>query len=203
MKNSWKKLFSRRKRLQIILIGIILVVLVALVFYIISDTLGLNWPSNAEIDALKSELQEQQQRLLKAERQTDKLLAEKRRLEKLSKRFWPIRQGGHIDVDMRSRIEKCAKDADLELQSMGNIRKSSLLSGINKLEISISSNTELDKVIHFLDNIRRAKPDIFWQNCNIRPNNMTNPDKVYLNGTLTIITIDRKEVKKLLSRKLK
>ena len=195
--------FSSKKHLKVATLGIALVVLVGMVLYVIFNILGIHWPSETEILDLKSTLKEQQHKLAKVQAQARQLEVEQKTFDNLTNNFWHANKDRHIDVEMRRKIEKYAKNADLSLQSMGNIRTSKLAQGFNKLEITISANAPLDKVIHFLSDIRQAKPDFFWQQCSIRPDNMTNPDKVYLNGTLTVISIDKQAIDKFFTQESK
>jgi hypothetical protein len=192
--------FSSKKHLKFATLGTGIVVLVGMVLYVILSMLGIHWPSEAEIIDLKSTLKRQQHKLVKVQKDAERLDVEQQALGNLTNNFWSAGKDRHIDVEMRRKIEEYAKNAGLSLQSMGNIRTGKLAQGFNKLEITISANAPLDKVIHFLSDIRQAKPDFFWQQCSIRPDNMTNPDKVYLNGTLSVISIDKQAVEKFFKR---
>jgi hypothetical protein len=203
VKNIFSQLFSNKQRIKIIIAVVVLVVLSSITLYITLSELGIHWPTEKRIEEKKHELKQQRRKLRKSIERAKELLKREQVLEQISKQFWEEKKDTHIDSDMRASIEKCAKSAEFELQSMGNIRKSKLSKGLNKLAISISANSPMDKVVHFLNNIRQAKPGFFWQQCSIRPDNLTNPSKVYINGTLSIISINRAEIKQLLNQETK
>ncbi|MCF6175289.1 MAG: hypothetical protein L3J71_05950 [Victivallaceae bacterium] len=203
MKRLFNILFSSRQRIKITIAIATIVALSGITLYITLSGLGIHWPTEERISEKKFELKKQRRELRLALERATLLSNKEHTLEQVIKNFWEVKPDTHIDSNMRAKIETCAKNAGFELQSMGNIRKSKLAKGFNKLEITISANSTMDKVVYFLNNIRQAKPEFFWQQCSIRPDNITNPDKVYLNGTLAIVSVDQAEVEKLLKQEAK
>lgn len=199
MKRLLKKLFPDRKRRQITIASSMIVVFSTITLYIMFSELGIHWPTEEQIAGQETQLKQLRRKLRKSLERGNILSNKEQSLERMSKYFWVEHKNSHIDTEMRVKIESCAKRAGFKLESMGNIRKSSLTKGLNKLEISISAKSPIDKVVHFLNNIRSAKPTFFWQNCNIRPDNMINPSYLYFTGTLTVITINKATIKQLLN----
>ena len=203
MKQLFNRLFSSKQRIKIAIAIAVIVVLSGITLYITLSELGIHWPTEERISDKKDELKKQRRELRRAMERAALLSNKEEALARAGKNFWEVKPDTHLDSIMRAKIESYAKSAGLELQSMGNIRTSKLAKGYNKLEITISANSPMDKVIDFLNNIRQAKPIFFWQQCSIRPDNITNPNKVYLNGTLAIVSVDRAEVEKLLNQEAK
>jgi Type II secretion system (T2SS), protein M subtype b len=203
VKRLFNIMFSSRQRIKITIGIATIVAFSGITLYITLSGLGIHWPTEERISGKKFELKKQRRELRLALERATLLSNKEHALKQVIKNFWEVKPDTHIDSNMRAKIETCAKNAGFELQSMGNIRKSKLAKGFNKLEITVSANSPMDKVVHFLNNIRQAKPDFFWQQCSIRPDNITNPDKVYLNGTLAIVSVDQAEVEKLLKQEAK
>lgn len=209
MKQLFNRLILSKQQIKITIAIVIIVVLSAITLYIVLSGLGIHWPTEERIINKKDKLKKQRRELRRTTTQAEALRAKVNILEEKIKTFWEVKPDVHLNSAMRAKLETCAKNAGLELQSMGNIRISKLAKGFNKLEIAISASSPMDKVIHFLNNIRQVKPVFFWQQCNIRPVNINSPAKitnsgrVYLNGTLAIISVDRAEVEKLLNKEAK
>lgn len=203
MKQLFNRLFPNKQRIKMAIAIVVIVVLGGITLYITLSELDIHWPTEERISNKKDELKKQRRELRRALKRATLLNNKEAALPRAEKNFWEVKPDSHLDSAMRAKVEACAKSAGLELQSMGNIRTSKLTKGFNKLEITISAKSPMDKVVHFLNNIRQAKPDFFWQQCSIRPDNITNPDKVYLNGTLAIVSVDRAAVEKLLTQEAK
>lgn len=183
MKN-WLK---QTQKLKAILVSLTIAVLAIVALYVSAETFGFSWPTESTIEQKKNELKQQRRALKELQTRKKELDSQDQQLNDLCTKFWKVEDGKRPDTVMRGKIEQLAKQADLSLQSMSDIRKSKIVKGFYTLEMNISSNASIEQTADFLLELKRVKPCFYWQQINMRPDNIRNATKVNLTGTLKII----------------
>jgi len=192
----WSQLRANPKRSG--MIALLAGLLLATLYWNLDFCSGI-WPGNATIKKELSRLKESQERLRKTIVQSR---AQERRLQKFvaaNNCYWLKSRDGNPEIDLRARIEKAARSAGLDLKAVGNLRTNKITDGVQGYEISISADADIKVLADFLAAVYQGTPRLYWDNLNLRPDNLQSPKLVMLNGTLKTIVVETPELVKLLS----
>lgn len=176
---------------------ITMLVLVAL--YLNFDFCGAVWPSERTIGRELTKLKDMQEKLRKTMDKSRELEGKIQHFAAAGNGYWLKLRDGNPEVDLRRRIEKAARAAGLQLKAVGNLRTVKIIDNVACYEISISADGEIKPVTEFLAALYQGTPRLFWDNLNLRPDNIQNPKMVVLNGTVKTIAVDAPDLVKLLS----
>lgn len=160
------------------------------------------WPSERRIQNALEKLKKKQMEL-QIELNKDNILKKNRESYiKNSANFWINRRDGNPETNAQKRIEDAASAAGLQLNTIGRVQMSKISDAISTYDTSIQGTAPVDQIIAFIEQIYKRSPRFYWANISLSPDNIKNPQKVVLNGTLRFVSItDEEIISKILGEK--
>ena len=107
--------------------------------------------------------------------------------------IWRAVDHGEPEVELRSMIEKTAKDMELRLNNISMVRRSSFNQELSLLEVDVALTSDLDTVMKFLLAIEKLEPKLYWKRFDCRSSNMFGMSVIQFNGTLRCGNDERPE----------
>ncbi len=186
-----KKLWRTRRR-ETLLGGVVLL--------LIAVALPVNLPSiGKKVSRLsgganhsRAELLRLQEECKAAAEEESRLLAPVRRLATARGSFWEPKP--NLQLELRRRLEQCARSSGLKVKSIGTLQNVKLLEGLLAMELQMTADAQIGEVTAFLRKIEQEQPRIFWKNLSLTPDNLRSPGFLTLNGTLQVIVLDEPDV---------
>ncbi len=162
-----------------------------------------NWPSRARIEAGIVALGTKQKELQKELNSHNILKRNRDSYIESSHLFWIIPRDGDAETNAQKIIEEAAKAADLSLNTIGRVQVNKISEGLAYNDISLQASASIEQISKFVDEIARRKPRFYWSSISMAPDNIRNPQKVVVSGSVRFVSVtDDDIVKKLLGNKL-
>ena len=191
-----------RRNSKIVLFGIFVLVCVLVLVLAFYDTITELWPGDAKIEQNLANLKSRQKELQKELNELNALRTKRASYVDNSKIFWIARRDGDAETNAQRIIEDAASSAGLVLSTIGRVQSQTITEGVASMEISIQASSDIDKISSFIEQIYKKNPRFYWGSLSLSPDNVRNPQKVVMSGTLRFISVsDDDIVKKLLGEK--
>ena len=191
-----------RRNSKIVLFGIFVLVCVLVLVLAFYDTITELWPGDAKIEQNLANLKSRQKELQKELNELNALRTKRASYVDNSKIFWIARRDGDAETNAQRIIEDAASSAGLVLSTIGRVQSQTITEGVASMEISIQASSDIDKIFSFIEQIYKKNPRFYWGSLSLSPDNVRNPQKVVMSGTLRFISVsDDDIVKKLLGEK--
>ena len=107
--------------------------------------------------------------------------------------IWRAVEHGEPEIELRSMIEKTAKNMDLRLNNISMVRRSSFNQELSLLEVDVALTSDLDTVMKFLLAIEKLEPKLYWKRFDCRSSSMFGMSAIMFNGTLRCGNDERPE----------
>jgi len=191
-----KSLLLKNKKYSIIIFIILIMAIVVIIQNV--DFLDSIAVGNDDI-MIETQKIKRLQKKIKIENESLKVLNNnKNLLTSKSNEYWlPVRDG-QVQSNIQKKIDSFSLKANVELKSMGTLRITSLGNDISNCEFDISCSGEMESIINFIYDISNASPKLYWGRCLLRPDNIRNPKKIHLTGSLKFISIENEFLLNLL-----
>lgn len=127
-----------------------------------------------------------------------------KRYEKLLSECWQPKDG-LIEMDLRSRVQTAAQQAQFNLNSLGSVKMVKINNDLSFAEIDLQGVASIEIIANFLTTIQKIRPALSWKRFDLRMNmrfrrpneQQTNTvQELNLNGTLRVIYAGGREDEK-------
>lgn len=197
-----KKIISfLKKNPKRAILMLVLAAMLLIAFFSYYDTVIKNWPRRRLIEKNIDELSSKQKELQREIDKQEILVKSRGSYISHSANFWiPVRDGDP-ETNAQKVVEEAAVGAGLKLTTVGRVNPSKLLEGVNSMEISVQASGAVGEINGFIERIYKKNPRFYWSTLSISVDNVRNPLKVILNGSLRFISISDDGLVKKLTRK--
>ena len=188
----WK---SRKGQRIFCVAGLLASVLFLLVQF--GGDLGTLFPGKGSKNTLERELKKLQQDQERLKAELDELDKVRMIAESKFKGAWKKSVNGIPEVELRSLIEKTAKDMDLRLNNISTVRKTNFNKDLSLLEVDVSVMTDIDTLTKFLLAVDKIRPELYWRRFECRNANMFGMMVLNFSGTLRCANDERSDVESM------
>ena len=159
--------------------------------------LGTLFPGKGSKNTLERELKKLQQDQERLKAELDELDKVRVIAESKFKGAWKKSVNGIPEVELRSLIEKTAKDMDLRLNNISTVRKTNFNKDLSLLEVDVSVMTDIDTLTKFLLAVDKIRPELYWRRFECRNANMFGMMVLNFSGTLRCANDERSDVESM------
>ena len=199
MINKFKDEFQAKPG-QFIVVSIMMMLIFMLIIYRFKDYLSIALPTQSKIEKARKELKLSQIKLLEALNEEYKLKTRQDDFVNISEDFWIEKRDGNPSLIVQKVINQAAKDASIEISSLGAAKITELSETTNSVAIQIRAKANIHDIVAFINAIDKLQPKAYWQNLYLRPDNPKNPVEIVMSGTVQFLVIkDEKALKLLLA----
>ena len=199
MINKFKSEFQAKPG-QFIAVSIMIMLIFIFIVYRFKDYLTIAWPTHSKIQQARKELKLSQIKLLEALNEEYKLKTRQDDFVNISEDFWIEKRDGNPSLIVQKVINQAAKDASIEISSLGAAKITELSETTNSVAIQIRAKANIHDIVAFINAIDKLQPKAYWQNLYLRPDNPKNPVEIVMSGTVQFLVIkDEKALKLLLA----
>ena len=191
-KAFWK---SRKGQRIFCVAGLLASVLFLLVQF--GGDLGTLFPGKGSKNTLERELKKLQQDQERLKAELAELDIVRGFAESKFKGAWKKSVNGIPEVELRSLIEKTAKDMDLRLNNISTVRKTNFNKDLSLLEVDVSVMTDIDTLTKFLLAVDKIRPELYWRRFECRNANMFGMMVLNFSGTLRCANDERSDVESM------
>jgi hypothetical protein len=181
------KFKSRSGKITLLLTGILFLIVLVFEFSGMRDEF---YPGE---DKIQKELRGLKQAQINLQKELNEAAELKFRRESFiaqGKDYWMPVRDGKTETEVQKIISQAAKIAGLKLSSLGDIRPIKITDEIFAMEIAVTSADSMENTARFFAELYRVNTKVYWQRCQLRPDNAKDSRNVSLNGNIKFLCVN-------------
>ncbi len=169
MKQTPKQFFATPAgKLTLAIIAMVLCWTV-LIVYLSKTSAGGTWfPSEADIEAVRTDIKKDTNALHAAEAELDAFEDLQASYEDSLAGYWNADRDGQPETELRNLVSTAAQNAEANLQNLGSVRTSNINNELSYADLDFTLVDEYSKVIRFFAEVEKCTPRLAWRRVEIR-----------------------------------
>lgn len=165
-----------------------------LIVYLSKTSAGGTWfPSEADIEGVRTDIKKDTNALHAAEAERDAFEDLQASYEDSLASYWNADRDGQPETELRNLVSTAAQNAEANIQNLGSVRTSNINNELSYADLDFTVVDEYSKVIRFFAEIEKCTPRLAWRRVEIRlePNRaraVTGPGRPGAAATATTTT---------------
>lgn len=140
-----------------------------LIVYLSKTSAGGTWfPSEADIDNVRTDIKKDTNSLHAAEAELDEFLDLQAGYEDSLTTYWNADRDGDPAIELRNLISDAAQNAGANLQNLGSVTSSNINNELSYADLQFTLVDEYSKVIRFFAEVEKCTPRLAWRRVEIR-----------------------------------
>ena len=169
MKQTPKQFFATPAgKLTLAIIAMVLCWTV-LIVYLSKTSAGGTWfPSEADIESVRTDIKKDTNALHAAEAELDAFEDLQASYEDSLASYWNADRDGQPETELRNLVSTAAQNAEANIQTLGSVRTSNINNELSYADLDFTVVDEYSKVIRFFAEIEKCTPRLSWRRVEIR-----------------------------------
>lgn len=169
MKQTPKQFFATPAgKLTLAIIAMVLCWTV-LIVYLSKTSAGGTWfPSEADIEGVRTDIKKDTNALHAAEAELDAFEDLQASYEDSLAGYWNADRDGQPETELRNLVSTAAQNAEANLQNLGSVRTSNINNELSYADLDFTLVDEYSKVIRFFAEVEKCTPRLAWRRVEIR-----------------------------------
>lgn len=140
-----------------------------LIVYLSKTSAGGTWfPSEADIEAVRTDIKKDTNALHAAEAELDAFEDLQANYEDSLAGYWNADRDGQPETELRNLVSTAAQNAEANLQNLGSVRTSNINNELSYADLDFTLVDEYSKVIRFFAEVEKCTPRLAWRRVEIR-----------------------------------
>lgn len=140
-----------------------------LIVYLSKTSAGGTWfPSEADIEGVRTDIKKDTNALHAAEVELDQFEDLQASYEDSLAGYWNADRDGQPETELRNLISTAAQNAEANIQTLGSVRTSSINNELSYADLDFTVVDEYSKVIRFFAEVEKCTPRLSWRRVEIR-----------------------------------
>ena len=169
MKQTPKQFFATPAgKLTLAIIAMVLCWTV-LIVYLSKTSAGGTWfPSEADIEGVRTDIKKDTNALHAAEAELDAFEDLQASYEDSLASYWNADRDGQPETELRNLVSTAAQNAEANLQNLGSVRTSNINNELSYADLDFTLVDEYSKVVRFFAEVEKCTPRLAWRRVEIR-----------------------------------
>ena len=169
MKQTPKQFFSTPAgKLTLAVIAMVLCWTVLIVYLSKTSAGGTLFPSEADIEGVRTDIKKDTNALHAAEAELDAFEDLQASYEDSLASYWNADRDGQPETELRNLVSTAAQNAEANLQNLGSVRTSNINNELSYADLDFTLVDEYSKVIRFFAEVEKCTPRLSWRRVEIR-----------------------------------
>ncbi len=140
-----------------------------LIVYLSKTSAGGTWfPSEADIEGVRTDIKKDTNALHAAEAELDAFEDLQANYEDSLAGYWNADRDGQPETELRNLVSTAAQNAEANLQNLGSVRTSNINNELSYADLDFTLVDEYSKVIRFFAEVEKCTPRLAWRRVEIR-----------------------------------
>jgi hypothetical protein len=140
-----------------------------LIVYLSKTSAGGTWfPSEADIEGVRTDIKKDTNALHAAEAELDAFEDLQANYEDSLAGYWNADRDGQPETELRNLVSTAAQNAEANIQNLGSVRTSNINNELSYADLDFTVVDEYSKVIRFFAEIEKCTPRLAWRRVEIR-----------------------------------
>lgn len=140
-----------------------------LIVYLSKTSAGGTWfPSEADIESVRTDIKKDTNALHAAEAELDAFEDLQANYEDSLAGYWNADRDGQPETELRNLVSTAAQNAEANIQNLGSVRTSNINNELSYADLDFTVVDEYSKVIRFFAEIEKCTPRLAWRRVEIR-----------------------------------
>lgn len=140
-----------------------------LIVYLSKTSAGGTWfPSEADIEDVRTDIKKDTNALHAAEAELDAFEDLQANYEDSLAGYWNADRDGQPETELRNLVSTAAQNAEANIQNLGSVRTSNINNELSYADLDFTVVDEYSKVIRFFAEIEKCTPRLAWRRVEIR-----------------------------------
>ena len=140
-----------------------------LIVYLSKTSAGGTWfPSEADIEGVRTDIKKDTNALHAAEAELDAFEDLQASYEDSLAGYWNADRDGQPEIELRNLVSTAAQNAEANIQTLGSVRTSNINNELSYADLDFTVVDEYSKVIRFFAEIEKCTPRLAWRRVEIR-----------------------------------
>ncbi len=140
-----------------------------LIVYLSKTSAGGTWfPSESDIESVRTDIKKDTNSLHAAEAELDAFLDLQASYEDSLATYWNADRDGQPETELRNLVSTAAQNAEANLQTLGSVRTSNINNELSYADLDFTVVDEYSKVIRFFAEVEKCTPRLSWRRVEIR-----------------------------------
>ena len=140
-----------------------------LIVYLSKTSAGGTWfPSEADIEGVRTDIKKDTNALHAAEAELDEFEDLQASYEDSLAGYWNADRDGQPETELRNLVSTAAQNAEANIQTLGSVRTSNINNELSYADLDFTVVDEYSKVIRFFAEIEKCTPRLSWRRVEIR-----------------------------------
>ena len=140
-----------------------------LIVYLSKTSAGGTWfPSEADIEGVRTDIKKDTNALHAAEAELDEFEELQISYEDSLAGYWNADRDGQPETELRNLVSTAAQNAEANIQTLGSVRTSNINNELSYADLDFTVVDEYSKVIRFFAEIEKCTPRLSWRRVEIR-----------------------------------
>jgi len=140
-----------------------------LIVYLSKTSAGGTWfPSEADIESVRTDIKKDTNALHAAEAELDAFEDLQASYEDSLASYWNADRDGQPETELRNLVSTAAQNAEANIQTLGSVRTSNINNELSYADLDFTVVDEYSKVIRFFAEIEKCTPRLSWRRVEIR-----------------------------------
>ncbi len=140
-----------------------------LIVYLSKTSAGGTWfPSEADIEGVRTDIKKDTNALHAAEAELDAFEDLQASYEDSLASYWNADRDGQPETELRNLVSTAAQNAEANIQTLGSVRTSNINNELSYADLDFTVVDEYSKVVRFFAEIEKCTPRLSWRRVEIR-----------------------------------
>jgi hypothetical protein len=140
-----------------------------LIVYLSKTSAGGTWfPSEADIEGVRTDIKKDTNALHAAEAELDAFEDLQASYEDSLASYWNADRDGQPETELRNLVSTAAQNAEANLQNLGSVRTSNINNELSYADLDFTLVDEYSKVVRFFAEVEKCTPRLAWRRVEIR-----------------------------------
>ena len=140
-----------------------------LIVYLSKTSAGGTWfPSEADIESVRTDIKKDTNALHAAEAELDAFEDLQASYEDSLASYWNADRDGQPETELRNLVSTAAQNAEANIQTLGSVRTSNINNELSYADLDFTVVDEYSKVVRFFAEIEKCTPRLSWRRVEIR-----------------------------------
>ena len=140
-----------------------------LIVYLSKTSAGGTWfPSEADIEGVRTDIKKDTNALHAAEAELDAFEELQADYEDSLASYWNADRDGQPETELRNLVSTAAQNAEANIQTLGSVRTSSINNELSYADLDFTVVDEYSKVIKFFAEVEKCTPRLSWRRVELR-----------------------------------
>jgi len=140
-----------------------------LIVYLSKTSAGGTWfPSEADIEGVRTDIKKDTNSLHAAEAELDAFEDLQASYEDSLAGYWNADRDGQPETELRNLVNTAAQNAEANIQNLGSVRTSNINNELSYADLDFTVVDEYSKIIRFFAEVEKCTPRLAWRRVEIR-----------------------------------